>query len=56
MDDYREDLGPGMAAVSQSVSPEGDTIDTVLFSGGAMRQDVTPGSVQTIEQNWKEQQ
>jgi hypothetical protein len=54
--DYRESLGEGFAAVSQSVSPEGDIIDTVLFSGGAIRQDVTPGSVDVIEQNWKEQQ
>jgi Tfp pilus tip-associated adhesin PilY1 len=53
---YQESLGEGMAAASQSVSPQGDTIDTVLFSGGALRQDVTPGTVHTIEQNWKEQQ
>ena len=55
IDDYRQDLGEGMAA-SQSVSPEGDTIDTVIYSGGGIRQEVTPGSVHTIEQNWKEQQ
>ena len=54
--DYREDLNEGMAAIQQSVSPDGDIIDTVLYSGGAIRQDVTPGSVHTIEQNWKEQQ
>jgi hypothetical protein len=53
---YAQDLGRGMAAVSQSVSPEGDIIDTVLFSGGAMLQEATPGSSHVIEQNWKEQQ
>ena len=45
-----------MAAIQQSFSPDGDIIDTVLYSGGGIRQDVTPGSVHTIEQNWKEQQ
>ncbi len=54
--DYQETLGEGMAAASQSVSPNGDTIDTVLFSGGAIGQDVTPNVVHSIEQNWKEQQ
>ena len=54
--DYQQGLGSGLAAVSQSTSPQGDIIDTVLFSGGAVRQDPTPGSVRTIEQNWKEQQ
>ena len=54
--DYRQSLGSGMAAAGQTTSPQGDIIDTVLFSGGAVRQDVTPGSVKTIEQNWKEQQ
>ncbi len=54
--DYQQSLGEGFAAASQSVSPQGDTIDTVLFSGGAINQQATPGSVRTIEQNWKEQQ
>jgi hypothetical protein len=54
--DYQQALGEGLAAANQSTSPQGDIIDTVLFSGGGIRQDVTPGSVRTIEQNWKEQQ
>jgi hypothetical protein len=54
--DYQQSLGTGMAAATQSTSPQGDIIDTVLFSGGALRQEVTPGSVHTIERNWKEQQ
>jgi Tfp pilus tip-associated adhesin PilY1 len=54
--DFQQSLGQGFAAASQSTSPQGDIIDTVLFSGGAVRQDDTPGSVRTIEQNWKEQQ
>jgi Tfp pilus tip-associated adhesin PilY1 len=54
--DYQQQLGQGFAAASQSTSPQGGIIDTVLFSGGAVRQDTTPGSVRTIEQNWKEQQ
>ena len=32
--DYQENLGEGLAAAGQSTSPQGDTIDTVLFSGG----------------------
>jgi hypothetical protein len=54
--DFQEALGKGLAAGSQSTSPQGDIIDTVLFSGGSIRQDITPGAVRTIEQNWKEQQ
>jgi type IV pilus assembly protein PilY1 len=54
--DYVQDLGKGMASGTQSTSPQGDIIDTVLFSGGGIRQDVTPGSIRSIEQNWKEQQ
>jgi len=54
--DFQQQLGQGFAAASQSTSPQGGIIDTVLFSGGAVRQDTTPGSVRTIEQNWKEQQ
>ena len=54
--DYKEELGKGYAAASQSTAPNGDIIDTVMFSGGGIRQDTTSGSIQTIEQNWKEQQ
>ena len=54
--DYQESLGEGMAAASQSVSPEGDTIDTTLTTSGGIDQQVTPNAVHTIEQNWKEQQ
>ncbi len=54
--DYQLSLGKGLAAASQSTAPQGDIIDTVLFSGGGIRQDATPGTVRTIEQNWKEQQ
>jgi len=56
INDYRDSLGDGMAAASQSVSPAGDTIDTILFSGGAINQTVTPNVIHTIDQNWKEQQ
>jgi Tfp pilus tip-associated adhesin PilY1 len=54
--DYQETLGTGMAAASQSVSPDGDTIDTTLTTSGGIDQDVTPNVIHTIEQNWKEQQ
>jgi hypothetical protein len=54
--DYQQDLGEGMAMASQSTSPQGDIIDTVLFSGGGLNQQATPGSVHPIERNWKEQQ
>ncbi|HWZ85522.1 MAG TPA: PilC/PilY family type IV pilus protein [Thermoanaerobaculia bacterium] len=53
---YQQSLGTGVATATQSTSPLGDIIDTVLFSGGGLRQDDTPGSARTIEQNWKEQQ
>ena len=53
---FQQDLGPGFAAASQSTAPNGDIIDSVLFSGGGIRQDPTAGTVRTIEQNWKEQQ
>jgi hypothetical protein len=56
MSDYREKVSDHMAAASQSTSPQGDTIDTILFGTGAIRQEDTPGSVHSIEQNWKEQQ
>jgi len=54
--DYREFLSPNMAAASQSTSPQGDKIDTVLFGTGAMRQEPTPRTLHPIEGNWKEQQ
>ncbi len=52
----QESLGDGLAAASQSTSPQGDIIDTVLFSGGSLQEEVTPGTLRSIEQNWKEQQ
>ena len=54
--DFQESLGSGLAAASQSTSPQGDIIDTVLFSGGSLQEEVTPGTLRSIEQNWKEQQ
>jgi len=54
--DYQQSLGEGMAMASQSTSPQGDIIDTVLFSGGGLDQQITPGAVHTLERNWKEQQ
>jgi hypothetical protein len=55
-DRFRVDLGQGLASGSQSTSPTGDTIDTILFSGGAIQQDPTPGSIRTLNTNWKEEQ
>jgi Tfp pilus tip-associated adhesin PilY1 len=52
---YREDLAPKFASAGQSVAPNGDIIDTILYSQG-IRQDVTPATLQTIQNNWKEQQ
>jgi type IV pilus assembly protein PilY1 len=54
--DYRQSLGTGLSSGSQSTSPNGNTIDTVLFSGGAVTQQNTAGSLNTINVNWKEQQ
>ena len=52
--DYRQYLGLGTASGSQSTSPSGNTIDTVLFSGGALTQQNTASSLNTINVNWKE--
>lgn len=54
--DYRQYLGKQLASASQSTSPNGDTIDTVLYSGGAINQQTTAGSLSTVNVNWKEQQ
>jgi len=54
--DYRQYLGKQLASASQSTSPNGDTIDTVLYSGGAVNQQTTAGSLSTVNVNWKEQQ
>jgi hypothetical protein len=56
IDDYRNFLSPNMAAASQSTSPQGDTIDTILYGTGALRQDLTPGTIHPLGSNWKEQQ
>jgi hypothetical protein len=52
---YREALSNDFASAGQSVAPNGDIIDTILYSQG-IRQDVTPATLQTIQNNWKEQQ
>ena len=54
--DYRQNLGPGLSSASQSTSPSGNTIDMILFSGGAVQQQNSAGSLNTINVNWKEQQ
>ena len=54
--DYRQGLGTGLSSASQSTSPSGNTIDMVLFSGGAVQQQNSAGSLNTINVNWKEQQ
>ena len=54
--DYRQFLGKPLASASQSTSPNGDTIDTVLYSGGAVNQTTTKGTLSTVNVNWKEQQ
>jgi len=55
IDDYRQYIGRGLAEVTQSFSPEGGMIDTVLFSGSGINQRHTPATLKTINQNWKEQ-
>ena len=54
--DYRQNLGTGLSSASQSTSPSGNTIDMVLFSGGAVQEQNSAGSLNTINVNWKEQQ
>ncbi|MEP6992881.1 MAG: PilC/PilY family type IV pilus protein [Acidobacteriota bacterium] len=53
---FQETLGSGVASASQTTNPAGGIVDTVFFSQGATRQDLTPGTVRTMEQNWKEQE
>ena len=53
--DYRESEGSGLASGTQSTTPDGDTIDMILCSGGCLKQDVVRGTIRTINQNWKEQ-
>jgi hypothetical protein len=52
---YRQFVTDHFASAGQSVAPNGDIIDTTLYSEG-IHQDVTPASLQTIQNNWKEQQ
>ncbi len=54
--DYRQNLGPGLSSATQSTSPSGNTIDMVLFSGGAVQQQNTSGSLNTLNVNWKDLQ
>jgi hypothetical protein len=53
--DYRETLGAGVATAAGSQAPNGDMIDTVLFSGGGISQENKPSTLKTISQSWKEQ-
>lgn len=53
--DYRQSLGKGLASASQGTSPQGDIIDTVVFSGGSVNQQNTASSISTVNVNWKEQ-
>ena len=52
---YRQLVGDKFASAGQSVAPNGDIIDTTLYSQG-IHQDVTPASAPDLENNWKEQQ
>jgi hypothetical protein len=52
--DYRSDLGGGFASPSQS-STKSSTNDWVFSVGGGVNIETTPGTVTTINQNWKEQ-
>jgi hypothetical protein len=52
---YRQYVSDKFASAGQSVAPNGDIIDTTLYSQG-IHQEVTPASLQTIQNNWKEQQ
>ena len=52
--DYREGLGGGFASPSQS-STKTATNDWVFSVGGGLNIQTTPGTVTTINQNWKEQ-
>ncbi len=54
VEDYREFLSRGLAEPTQSQSPSGVMIDTVLFPNGALDQKNT-SFLKTNAENWKEQ-
>ena len=51
---YKEELGEGLASLSQSQGPGGQLNDTILFSDGRLKEEET-GHVKTLSDNWKEQ-
>lgn len=53
---YQVSLNTGVASGGQSEDKNGDVIDTTIYSSGSIEQDVTTGTLRTIQQNWKEQQ
>jgi len=56
MTDYRSDMGPGITSESQSTNPQGKTVNMFLKSTGELpAPEIVPGSLSTINQNWKEQ-
>ena len=53
--DYQQGLGGGVASAAQTInSTNGETVDTVLFSGGSINQQNTPSTIRTNRQNTKE--
>jgi len=54
MAQYREKLRPGLAGGTQSQSPDGDLIDSVIFWTGAVNQQST-SFLKTNSESWKEQ-
>ena len=55
LSDYQQLLGVGLASAAGSQAPNGDMIDTVMFSGGGIYQQNTSSTLKTISQSWKEQ-
>ena len=54
MAQYREKLSPGLAGATQSRSPDGDLIDSVIFWTGQINQQST-SFLKTNSESWKEQ-
>jgi hypothetical protein len=53
--DYRVDEGSGLASFTQSTTPKGRIKNMIMRSDGSIDEEIVPGSLQTLSNNWKEQ-
>jgi Tfp pilus tip-associated adhesin PilY1 len=53
--DYRSDEGSGLASLAQSTTSKGRVKNMILRSDGSIDEEIIPGSLRTLTNNWKEQ-